>query len=154
MKKVKFLWATALSLLYVVVVSFISALLVDTSSSFYLSLNKPSFMPEGVVFSICWFVVYLILGITLTEMLVKNPKADVIVSYILLGLNNFLYLFTFFRLYSQISGLVFCIVGLIISFYIFVRLTKLKIRSSFLLLFVISWYLFASILSYNIVIIN
>lgn len=154
MKKVKILWATALGLLYVVVVSFISAILVDTTSSFYITLNKPNFMPSGIAFSIVWAVAYLIFGITFAEMFAKNPQIDVVVAYILLGLNNFLYLFCFFRLYSTIAGLIFCIVGAMISFYLLFRLSKLKINSSFLILFVVAWYLFASILSYYIVIMN
>lgn len=154
MKKVKILWATALGLLYVVVVSFISAIIVDTNSTFYITLNKPSFMPSGIVFSIIWGIVYLFLGITFTEMFAKNPQLDVVISYIFLGLNNFIYLFSFFRLYSTIAGLIFCITGAIISFYLLCRLSKLKIYSSFLFLFIFSWYLFASILSYYIVIMN
>ena len=154
MKKVKLLWSICFSLLYIVALSFISALLVDTNSAFYKGLNMPSFMPSPAVFSTIWFFVYLIFVITLTEMISKNPQKSIIFSYILLALSNILYLTCFFRFYSLIFGLVFVIISLLIVFYITIKFYKSGFKTTFLFIPVILWYIFAIMLSYSLLINN
>lgn len=154
MKKVKLLWATAFSLFYIVVLSFIQALLIDTKSDFYISLVMPTFLPKPFIFSVVWFIVYLILVITQTEMLAKSPTVSILVSYILLALSNILYLVCFFKLYCPIASLVFAILSLVILFYLLIKFIKSGFKSTFLLFFVILWYSFVVVVNYSIVVYN
>ena len=154
MKKVKVLWAIALGLLYVVLVSFISALIIDTSSQWYLELAKPHFMPPAIVFPVVWSIVYIIFTLTISEMLAKKPEKGIIIAYIILGLVNICYLASFFRGHSTVAGLIFCIIGVLVSCYISYRLIKSNFKFSYLFVLVTLWYLFASILSYNVVLLN
>lgn len=154
MKKVKILWAIALGLSYVVFVSFISALVVDTNSEWYIALNKPTYMPPKIVFSIVWGLVYVIFCVTFAEMWAKKPRVNIVVGYILLGLVNIFYLAIFFRCHSTLGGLMLCILGSMIAFYITFELIRHNFITSYLFILAILWYIFASVLSYSIVILN
>ena len=154
MKKVKILWAIALGLGYVVTLSFISALIVDVNSSWYRSLILPSFMPNNVLFSVAWGVVYLFFALTFAETFAKNVKISIILGYILIAIFNVCYLVFFFKLNDLLVSFIFCFIDVICVLLVGFALIKHRFCLSWLFLLIYIWYAFSLTLSYFILMTN
>ena len=98
----------------------------DSSSDWYLNLNKPSFNPPGWVFGPVWSLLYTFMAITLWKVWSLPPSSDRKVAlawfFIQLVLNTlWSYLFFYFQwplgAFIEILVLWFAILMTIIKFY-------------------------------------
>lgn len=134
-----------------------------TSSSvggWYLNLNKPSFNPPSWVFAPVWTLLFVLMGLSLYFVFVdrknknlENRKIFLWLFGIQLGLNLF-WSILFFGLRNPFYALIEIFV-----LWVFILLTliygfKINKKSGWLLLPYILWVSFATILNYNIVLLN
>lgn len=131
---------------------------VKSVSTWYLTLNKPSFTPPSWLFAPAWISLYFLMGIALfliwssSDSLKKRRPA-----FILFGLQLILNAFwsvAFFGLQSPLLGLI-----VIIILWIFILLTiigffKISKLAGWLLIPYILWVSFATALNLAILILN
>lgn len=132
----------------------ISGYFTSTSiTTWYVSLNKPSFNPPNYLFGPVWTTLYIIMGISLFLVLNKAKdleKNKIIFVFIIQLILNFLWSFLFFKFQQLGLALVeilimWCsILFMIIVFYKTNKLAAL-INIPYLL-----WVSFATILTYSI----
>lgn len=135
---------------------FISRFLGD-SSTFEL-MNKPSFAPPGIVFPIVWTILYILMGISsymiYTSDANHNAKKQALVIYGIQLILNTVWTFFFFNLNWYLFSfwwIILIIVFVILMIYNFYRIKPIAayIQIPYLL-----WLIFASILAYNIYLLN
>jgi translocator protein len=127
--------------------------------SWYQTINKPSFNPPSYVFGPVWTILYILIGIsfffiwqnnTATSML-KTTAIALFVTQLVL---NFLWSVLFFNQH-QIGWALVDIVLLWLSILLMIlSFAKINTLSAWLLVPYISWVSFATILNYNIWILN
>lgn len=125
--------------------------------TWYSYLQKPSFNPPNYLFGPVWSLLYLLMGISLS-IIIGNPSSQVRkISIILFAIQftlNLCWSYIFFNLHStgwafiEIILMWLFILSMIISFY---RVNK---TAGILQIPYLIWVSFASILNYNIYILN
>jgi tryptophan-rich sensory protein len=132
-----------------------SVFTLSSISTWYASLNKPSFTPPGAVIGIVWTALYFIMGVALWLVWEHMPKSrNAIILYSSQLALNVLWSFLFFYLRSPLYGLVgiaflwVAVAATMASFY--------KISKSAAGLFVpyILWVSFAAYLNYSVFLLN
>lgn len=152
-----------LSLLLCLGIGIIGSFATETGpGSWYQAINKPAFTPSGIVFSIAWTFLYILMGLSFyiiwsqPQKYRKDPelKKSAIIFCILQLVLNLSWSFLFFSLKSPIAGLIciFALLGLvaitIIKFY------KLNEKAAYLLIPYMLWLCFATILNFMVYILN
>lgn len=143
-----------LTIFLCVSVGFVSGQLTDTSSSWFLDLEKPSFYPPGYLFGLVWTILYAMMGISLYLIIEKTKDK---LPYILFGsqlILNFFWTLIFFGL----QNITFAIIE-IIALWILILLTIINFKqyskkAAYLLIPYLLWVSFATLLTINIYIIN
>ena len=136
----------------------ISGYFTSTSiTTWYLTLHKPLFNPPNYLFAPVWTTLYILMGISLFLVLNKAKdleKSKIIFVFSIQLILNFLWSFLFFK-FQQLGFalaeilLMWCsILSMIIIFYKTNKLAAL-LNIPYLL-----WVSFATILTYNIYILN
>lgn len=129
---------------------FLSGILFPFDSTFYQSLSKPFFTPPGIIFSIVWPILYLLITISINK-IYKEYSIKEIPSYNRsLGINylfNQLYSFVFFTLHSVFLGFCFSLGTLISALFLYDETKSLNKTASTYLIPYIIWCVFATILS-------
>ena len=127
-------------------------------STWYVTLNKPSFTPASWVFSPVWISLYFLMGIS--AFLVWNQgleKREVKAALIFFGIQLILNIFwsaAFFGLRSPFAGLI-----VIVALWIFILMTilyffRVSSTAGVLLLPYIGWVSFAAILNASLFFMN
>ena len=127
-------------------------------STWYVTLNKPSFTPASWVFSPVWISLYFLMGIS--AFLVWNQgldKKEVKAALIFFGIQLILNIFwsaAFFGLRSPFAGLI-----VIAVLWIFILMTilyffRVSLTAGVLLLPYIAWVSFAAILNASLFFMN
>ena len=127
-------------------------------STWYTTIQKPSFNPPNWIFAPVWTLLFLLMGISLyfvwsRGLEDKKIKIAVFIFGVQLALNIF-WSFLFFDLQSPLYAFIeifilwLAILLTIISFY------KISKIAAYLLLPYILWVSFASVLNFSILIIN
>jgi tryptophan-rich sensory protein len=148
----------SLCILVPLLVGSISGYFTSTSiTTWYVTLNKPSFNPPNYLFGPVWTTLYILMGISLFLVLNKAKdleKSKIIFVFSIQLILNFLWSFLFFK-FQQLGLalaeilLMWCsILFMIIIFYKTNKLAAL-INIPYLL-----WVSFATILTYSIYILN
>ncbi|MBD3304472.1 tryptophan-rich sensory protein [Candidatus Woesearchaeota archaeon] len=127
----------------------------QTLSTWYATLQRPSFSPPSWIFSPVWSILFLLMGFSLYLVWKKGIKTKTAATFfgIQLGLNA-LWSVIFFGLqqplwaFVEIIFLWAAILGTIITFY------KIDRRAAYLLIPYLLWVSFAAILNYYIYILN
>ncbi|PLX17005.1 MAG: TspO protein [Candidatus Muiribacterium halophilum] len=126
-------------------------------STWYTTLEKPSFNPPGWVFGPVWTVIYIMMGISLFYIWDskdnKLKKKTLILFYIQLLLNG-LWSFLFFGLRSPFYAFIDIILLLIFIFLTIAYSFKISRKISYLLLPYLLWVCFATLLNYKILVLN
>jgi len=127
-------------------------------STWYATIQKPSFNPPNWIFAPVWTLLFLLMGISLYLMWEKgleNKKAKT--AFFIFGVQlilNILWSILFFGLQSPLYAFIeiiilwLAILLTIISFY------KISKPAAYLLLPYIIWVSFASVLNFSILILN
>ncbi len=127
-------------------------------STWYATIQKPSFNPPNWIFAPVWILLFLLMGISLyliwnKGFKYKGTKIAIFVFAVQLILNT-LWSILFFGLQSPLFAFIeiiilwFAILLTIISFY------KVSKIAAYLLMPYIIWVSFASVLNFSILIIN
>lgn len=126
-------------------------------SSFYQTLNLPSFAPKPIVFAVVWPILYLLIAISvyliIREYGLKNNKEyrnTLFINYLL----NQLYPIAFFQIQSLFLSFLVTVLLTISTLFLYYETKSLNETSSKLLLPYLFWNLFALILSASIYFMN
>jgi tryptophan-rich sensory protein len=127
-------------------------------STWYQTLNKPSFTPPSWLFAPVWIGLYLLMGISLF-LVWKKKEQDLRVNealmifFIQLILNAF-WSIAFFRLRSPLLGLVniiFLWMGILLTIQKFFKISR---NGALLLLPYLLWVSFAALLNFSLWVLN
>ncbi len=141
------------------VVGFIGSIVtIPAISSWYKTLNKPVFNPPNAVFGPVWTILFLLMGISLYLIWIKDLKSKKVkegmnVFMIQLGL-NLLWSIIFFGFHYLFLAFVDIVVlwGLILITIL--KFSKISKPAAYLLIPYLLWVSFAAILNFSILIIN
>ena len=144
----------ALSIILCLGIGFTSGQLTDTSSSWFLDLEKPIIYPPGYLFGLVWSALYLMMGVSLYLVIEKTKEK---LPYILFGSQlvlNFFWTLIFFGLKNIVLAIIEIIAlwGLILWTIIIFR--KYSKPAAYLLIPYILWVTFATILTISIFLLN
>lgn len=136
---------------------FISGILFRSNSTFYKSLNLPSFAPPPIVFGIVWTILYILISysiyLIIKEFKIKDQK-DYRIYLIINYVSNQLFTFFFFTLENLFLGFVDSVIVLLSSLFLYYETKSLNEKSSKFLIPYIIWNIFATILSMTIYFMN
>ncbi len=127
-------------------------------STWYTTIQKPSFNPPNWIFAPVWTLLFLLMGISLyfvwsRGLEDKKIKIAVFIFCVQLVLNIF-WSFLFFGLQSPLYafiGIVILWLAILLTIISFYKISKI---AAYLLLPYILWVSFASVLNFSILIIN
>lgn len=121
----------------------------DSLSGWYLTLNKSSLTPPGIMFPIVWTILYICIGLSLAFIIIKKP-ANRELLYALWGgqmIFNFLWSMLFFYLRNPVLGFVDIIVlDILVLLFILFTFNSIKISSLLFMPYMI-WLLLATYLN-------
>lgn len=120
-----------------------------TRSEWYLE-NKPSFTPPGIVFSVAWTILYILIILAIYFSWVKSKKTEKTKLLIIFGLNlisNALWSFLFFHLRNPTLGFIDLLVIFSTIVWALIYTKKINKISTFLLIPYLIWIIFAGILN-------
>lgn len=131
---------------------------IPSISTWYKTLEKPSFTPPNWVFGPAWTMLFLLMGISLflvwTKGLKKKNVKNALIFFYLQLLLNFLWSLLFFGLHSPLFAL-FDIILLWLGIFITIKkFHKISKPASYLLIPYLLWVTFASFLNLFIVKLN
>ena len=126
--------------------------------SWYASLIKPPFNPPSWIFGPVWTILYTIMGISLyliwqKGINKKQVKEAVKFFYLQLIFNSF-WSIIFFGLKNPFAAFVEIIILLILIAFVIIKFYKINKIAAFLLVPYLIWSSFATLLTYNIWILN
>lgn len=124
----------------------------ESVSTWYLTLEKPSFNPPSWVFAPVWTTLYALMGISAYLVFVSGKKESrfaLIVFALQLALNT-LWSLAFFGLQSPLYGLIVIIALWIAIVWTIIKFYPISRNAAYLLVPYILWISFASILNYSI----
>ena len=123
----------------------------------YQTLNKPNFNPPDWIFAPVWTTLYILMGISIWLIWKKEKSKIRTIAIIIFWLQlffNIFWTFLFFGIqkinYSLIE-IFFLIFLITINIFYFLKLNKI---AGYLLIQYLLWVIYASILTYNIWILN
>lgn len=140
-KILKFLSSLAITL----AVGGLSSFLTRNSNSFYESLILPVFAPPPVVFPIVWTILYVLMGISLY--LVRPLKSGSKLSFALLLACLFIWPIIFFNFKNLGFSLFWIILTLLICIITVINFYKENKKAGCLLIPLLVWIMFASVLN-------
>jgi translocator protein len=126
--------------------------------NWYLSLEKPAFIPSSQVFFPAWVILYTLMGISFYLVWEKGlqeheVKTELLIFGVQLGL-NVLWSFLFFALKSPYYAFVEIVLLWLAIFLTILKFRKISKIASYLLFPYILWVSFAMLLNYYIWILN
>lgn len=125
-------------------------------STWYLSINKPSFNPPNWIFAPVWISLYFLMGIALFLVWKKESiqKIGAIsLFFIQLVLNSF-WSVAFFGLKSPLLGFIVILILWVFILLTIIKFFKLSNLAGWLLIPYILWVSFATVLNFAILILN
>ncbi len=127
----------------------LSGLLFKYNKEFYNSLNLPFFALDGKIISIIWFIIYILITISIILVIKKeNILKNNDYLYILLTnyLSNQLFMYFFFYLMSPFLGFSVTTITFLSIIFLFIETRKISKKSSYFLIPYMFYGLYAFIL--------
>ncbi|HZD34214.1 MAG TPA: TspO/MBR family protein [Nitrososphaeraceae archaeon] len=125
-------------------------------TNWYVTLEKPDFTPPGWIFAPIWVIMYFLMGISLYLLWISktkdNRKAFTVFAVQLIL--NASWSFLFFGLKSPLYGLIDILFLLAAIMLTILFLYKISVLASVLLVPYLVWVIFATMLNYNILLLN
>lgn len=125
---------------------FVSSVFFKIDTNYYKELSLPFFAPGAIVFPIVWSVLYVLIA----WCLYRTSEVDYFdyrISWLINYISNQLFVVFFFVFKNNFVSFLDCLVVLISSVYILVRIRKRDAWASWLLVPYIIWNGFASVLA-------
>ncbi len=124
--------------------------------TWYAGLTKPPFSPPNWLFGPVWTILYILMGISLFLIIIKQKEIfskPVKIFLLHLGINS-LWSIVFFGMKSPGSAFLVIIVLWYIIYYLIKTFRKIDKRASDLLIPYLAWVSFASLLNFSVWILN
>ncbi|CDZ35173.1 tryptophan-rich sensory protein [Neorhizobium galegae] len=126
----------------------------NVPGEWYQSLDKSFFNPPGWIFAPVWTVLYVLIGVALSETWYDENNGRRLVLFAIQAALNLLWSPAFFGLQSPVLGLV-VIVPLLVSILLFIAASwRENRRPAWLFVPYALWVAFATLLNLSIVILN
>lgn len=146
-------------LLFVIILFFwlLSGIIFRYNSEFYNMLKLPSFALNGKIISIIWFIIYILITISI---ILVSKKVNILKSndylYILLTnyISNQLFMYFFFYLMSPFLGFAITTITFISSVFLFLETRKISVKASYFLIPYLIYGLYAFILMTSVYFMN
>ena len=140
-------------------VGVLSALFTRGNMDVYSNLNSPPLAPPAILFPIVWTVLYILMGISSTNVYIKRERntKEARCGLIFYGLSlvfNFLWSIIFFN----VKGYLFSFIWLILLLYLIISTVvsyrKVSLFSAYLQIPYIVWVVFAGYLNFGVWFLN
>ena len=122
--------------------------------SWYADLNKPSFTPPNWLFSPAWITLFVLMGLALYLILIKDlsqKKVQTALSLFFTQLIfNILWSVLFFGLKSPLLGFIEIIVLIVLVLATILQFAKISKPAAFLLVPYLLWITFAAFLNFSV----
>lgn len=126
----------------------------NVPGEWYQALDKPFFNPPGWIFAPVWTVLYVLIGVALSEICYDENNGRRLVLFAIQAALNLLWSPAFFGMQSPVLGLV-VIVPLLVSILLFIAASWRENRSAaWLFVPYALWVAFATLLNLSIVVLN
>lgn len=146
-------------LLFLLILLFwlLSGFIFKFNKEYYDLLTLPSFTLDGKYISIIWFIIYILISISIFIIIKKyNLFKQKDYYYILVTnyLANQLFTYVFFYLMSPFLGFIITIIVFISSIFLFIETKKLNKKSSYFLIPYLIYNTYALILMTSVYLLN
>ena len=148
-----------LSIAACLLIGFLGSLVTTPSvSTWFSTINKPSFSPPNWLFAPVWTILYILMGIS--AYLVWNKgleKKGVREALIIFGVQlvfNFLWSFIFFGLHQPLLAFLEIIILWLLILQTFLKFRKISSLAGYFLLPYLIWVTFAAFLNFTIARLN
>lgn len=135
----------------------LSGLIFNANNDYYSLLKLPFFTLNGKIISIIWFIIYILITISIFKVIKKiNIFKNKDYLYILITnyLSNQLFMYFFFYLMSPFLGFIITIVISLSTIFLYLETKKISKKSSYYLIPYIIYTTYALILMSTIYFIN
>ncbi|MBQ1496267.1 MAG: tryptophan-rich sensory protein [Bacilli bacterium] len=136
-----------------IIIGSLPALFIKFSDT-YNYLNKPPLAPSGIVFPIVWTILFILMGISIYRVSLKDDDVNLKIIYFSNLLINALWTPLFFGLNLYLFSFLWIIILLIVTFIMFYKFYIVDKISGYLLIPYIIWLLFAGYLNLFIYLLN
>jgi tryptophan-rich sensory protein len=123
-------------------------------SSFIDGLAKSIFYPPSWLFGVMWSIIYTLIAVGVFILLNKSSFNKVKWLYIINGVLNILWLFTFFGLQSLFLSVIIFAVLIIFAYLLIAALKDINKTAYYLTLPYFIWLVFAFMLNYSLYMLN
>lgn len=157
MKKIKDYLKQVLLFIIILLLWLLSGLIFNVNTEFYNLLKLPSFAIEGKYISIIWFIIYILIALSIQIIINKTnifKNQDYLFILITNYLSNELFMYFFFRLMSPLLGLIITTITLVSSFFLIIETKKISRTSSYFLIPYLIYNIYAFILMSSIYFMN
>lgn len=125
-------------------------------TNWYVTLEKPDFTPPGWIFAPIWVILYFLMGISLYLLWISKTKDNrkAFTAFAVQLILNASWSFLFFGLKSPLYGLIDILFLLAAIILTILFLYKISVLATALLVPYLVWVIFATMLNYNILLLN
>ena len=135
----------------------LGGILFKYNESFYTLLNIPAFVLSPKLISVVWFLLYILISISITLLVSKTnifKNYDYLYVLITNYLANSLFPFMFFYLKSPFLGMVMTILTFVTSVFLYLETKKINKTSSYFLIPYVLFNLYSSVISISVWLLN
>lgn len=146
-------------LLFLLILLFwlLSGFIFKFNKEYYDLLTLPSFTLSGKYISIIWFIIYILISISIFIIIKKHNLFKQKDYYYILVTNylaNQLFTYVFFYLMSPFLGFIITVIVFISSIFLFIETKKLNKKSSYFLIPYLIYNTYALILMTSVYLLN
>lgn len=124
----------------------------------YTEMNRPVFSPPAFLFPVVWTILYILMGISsyliYTSDTNEKEKNSALSIYLIQLILNSLWSLIFFRFNLYLFAFIWIILIIIAVIIMIYKFVKIKPIAGYLQIPYLLWLIFASILNYNIYLLN
>jgi len=127
-------------------------------STWYATLEKPSFVPPNWLFAPAWILLYLLMGISAYLIWMKGWERkevrEALMVFVLQLILNTLWSVLFFGLQSPLYGFVVIVILWLVILFTILKFYPIFQKAAYLLIPYILWVSFTALLNLSILILN
>jgi tryptophan-rich sensory protein len=143
--------------IFILILWLISGFIFSINYDFYSTLKLPSFALNGTIISIIWFIIYILISLSMMLVLKKTnifKNIDYLYVLIINYISNQSFTYFFFNLMSPFLGLCITIIIFMSSIFLYLETKKISRRSSYFLVPYLIYNSYALILMFSVYIMN